>query len=444
MLGVLLLAAPSAKAQPETPGPLPVADWDAGNVDAAGASLPTRVYYPAGGGGPFPVVGVIHGASRTGSYHRVLSETLASRGLIAVTPNIPCNFLGCDHDENAAQLVALLDWAVAQGATPGSRLEGLVDGERRGLVGHSWGGLASHLAASRDDRIDALVLLDPNDDRGVGADATGSIRAATLQLLAERSGVCNNQWEEGTITPALPEPKLHLTVVRSAHCDPEDPTDGLCAIACGGGDSSTAPTFRRYAVAWLACALAADEGVAPWLGGTALDDDLAAHLVGEVAQAGLETLPCRVAPGADADADGDAAADADAEPEDAADADPDGSVEEVGRDETPADTTGDGTDATADAGGDGGGSDGCGCRASGAARGGAFGALALFLGLAAFRSSRGFRGPSGAEPTGSGPGSRGSVAPGAAGPPLPCGTSGGRATTRAWHRRASPSSPRRR
>ena len=104
--GIALLAAGTASAQPESPVPFAVETWDAGTVDAAGAGLPTMVYFPAGGGGPYPVVGVIHGSTRSRAYMRVLSETLASRGLIAVTPTIPCTIVRCDHDENAAQLLS--------------------------------------------------------------------------------------------------------------------------------------------------------------------------------------------------------------------------------------------------------------------------------------------------------------------------------------------------
>ena len=287
------LSAAPAHAQPELPGPLAFTAWDAGSVAAAGASIPTRVFYPTGGGGPYPIVGVVHGASRNGSYMRVMAETLASRGFVAVVPNMPCNVFGCDHDANANQLVALLDWAVAQGSAPGSPIAGLVDGGRRGLVGHSWGALSSHLAAARDARVHALVLLDPNDDGTVGADAASSVGAPTAQLLAERSGACNNQWNEGVVTPALSGASLQLTIAGSGHCDVEEPTDGLCALACGGGDAATTPLFRRYAVAWIACVLGGDATVMPWVGGASLDADVTAGAVTGLATARLDTLACR-------------------------------------------------------------------------------------------------------------------------------------------------------
>ena len=38
--------------------------------------------------------------------------TLASRGFVAVVPDMPCLVTFCDHDANAAQISALLGWAV--------------------------------------------------------------------------------------------------------------------------------------------------------------------------------------------------------------------------------------------------------------------------------------------------------------------------------------------
>lgn len=312
-----LFATSSALAQdPATRGSVAFEEWDAGGVVAAGTSIPTRVLYPSAAG-RYPLVGVIHGASRTGARHMELARTLASRGFVVVLPDIPCGFFGCDHEANANQLVALLDWAVA---TDGP-LAGRVDGTRRGLIGHSWGGLASHLAAARDDRIDALVLLDPNDDGTVGRVATATVTAPTAQLLAEVSGTCNSQWNDAAVTAALPSPKLQLTVDGSGHCDPEMPGDSVCPFACGSGDPDTAVTFRRYAVAWMSCLLAGDGSVRPWLGGAEMDREESEGTLENLTSAGLDTLECTAPPLTDAGVrDVDAGAD-DAGVEDAGDGD---------------------------------------------------------------------------------------------------------------------------
>lgn len=284
----IVVLAPSARAQPEARGSHAVMEWDAGPVSAAGASIRTRVIFP-GDAGPFPLVGVIHGASRNGSYHLELARTLASRGFVAIVPDMPCTVASCNHDANAMQITALLAWAVTQSGTPGSMIAGKVNGERRGLIGHSWGGLSSHLTAARDSTIDSVVLFDPNDDETVGRDATSTITAPELQLLAEVPGMCNSQWNEAMITPMLPEPKLQLTVSSAGHCDAEQPGDAFCGFACGAGVAATSSIFRRYAVAWTACILAEDASMGEWLGGASMTSDTN---IEAVVSGGLDSLPC--------------------------------------------------------------------------------------------------------------------------------------------------------
>src|SRR5688572_17672535 len=122
-----LLVTSLAHAQPDTRGTLAVAEWDAGSVSLAGVGIRVRVVYPESMPGPFPIVGVVHGNLRDGSYHLELARTLASRGVVALVPDIPCGIGGCDHDANANQLVALLDWGVEQSGDASSMIAGKVD-----------------------------------------------------------------------------------------------------------------------------------------------------------------------------------------------------------------------------------------------------------------------------------------------------------------------------
>lgn len=376
------LATSTAHAQdPATRGPLEVDEWDAGRVDAAGARIPTRVISPTAPG-PHPLLGVIHGANRTGARHVELARTLASRGFVVVLPDLPCDFFGCDHDANAAQIIALLDWAVARSDDASAPIAGRVDGARRGLIGHSWGALASHLAASRDDRIDALVLLDPNDDGTVGLDATAGVTAPTLQLLAAVPGTCNAQWRPDAVAGRLPSPKLTLTVSGSGHCDPEMPGDSVCPFGCGAGDPGTALVFRRYAVAWAACLLTDDDAVRPWLGGASMAGDESGGAIEGVSADGLDALPCASAPPVEMDA---GPPDADAGPR----------TRDGGRDDAGAEGPRDAGPGTADAGGgardagtgpDEGG--GCGCRASRASPRGLPAVAAFALALLLTRTRR--------------------------------------------------------
>ncbi|MCA9606918.1 MAG: dienelactone hydrolase family protein [Myxococcales bacterium] len=381
---VLVLAATSAaRAQaPEDRGALAIDEWDAGRVDHAGARIPTRVLFPTDGTAPYPLVGVIHGAGRTGARHRVLAETLASRGFVVILPDIPCGFTGCNHDENADQLVAMLEWAVTRSADASSPIAGLVDGSRRALIGHSWGALASHLAAARDPSLDAVVLFDPNDDGTVGRDATASITAPVAQLLADVPGACNSAWDEGAVTPMLPAPALELTVRRSAHCDPEEPGDFVCPLGCGAGDPATSAVFRRYAVAWVSCFLQDDASMAPWLGGGSMSGDESDRVIEGVVRRGFDGLPCRATTETDAGAAvGDAGTSVDAGTDDGGVMDASAATDGGGTD---ADATDASLASGVDAGSVGGTDGGCGCRAINGSAGGPWALLALGL-LAARR-----------------------------------------------------------
>jgi len=121
-----LLTATVAQAAPDEMGPLRVETWDAGMVTLAGASIRVVAYMPTGAMRR-PVVGVIHGASRNGGYQRTLAQTLASRGLVVLVPDMPCQVWSCDHNANAAQLLALLDWGAAQSRDARGRLAGAID-----------------------------------------------------------------------------------------------------------------------------------------------------------------------------------------------------------------------------------------------------------------------------------------------------------------------------
>lgn len=298
-LGALVPSRP-VRAEPDARGPYAFDVFDAGDVDAAGTGIPTVVYYPTTTTAPVPVVAVVHGFLRNGSFMAELARTLASHGLVAVVPDMPCGARGCDHDANGRQISALLDWAEAASADPASPLAGKVDGARRGALGHSWGGLGVFVAASQDPRFSSVLMLDPNDDRGLAASLAPSMGHATAHVMAERFGSCNATEWTTTVFPLTPGPHLRVRVVGSGHCDVEDPSDGLCPLACGSGDAATTPMFRRYAVAWTLCNLTRDPAMADWIGGGRLDDDIAGGRIDQVDALGLDALPCRGGTAADA------------------------------------------------------------------------------------------------------------------------------------------------
>ncbi|MDQ3037878.1 MAG: MYXO-CTERM sorting domain-containing protein [Myxococcota bacterium] len=281
-----------AHAQPEMRGAHAVAEWDAGPVSAAGAMIRTRVVYPEGATARGPVVAVVHGYLRNGSYMMELARVLASRGIVAIVPDMPCGFGGCDHDANARQVSALLAWAIAQSDTSGSRIEGLVDPERRGAIGHSWGGLGTFLAVAGDPAIDVWVGLDPQEDGTDALVAAPDVAIPNLHLMAAVDGSCNGEWGANVASSTTATARLRATIAASGHCDPEEPTDAACDFACTAGDRSTSPMFRRYAVAFVTCVLGVDASMSEWIGGASFDADVSSGLLTGVAESGLDTIDC--------------------------------------------------------------------------------------------------------------------------------------------------------
>src|SRR3954454_3317119 len=79
---VLQLVDPS-----RTTDPTPL---DRGNADAtSGRSLPTTLYYPASGTGPFPVVVFGHGLDAVPSGYRYLLQSWAAAGFVVAAPLFP-------------------------------------------------------------------------------------------------------------------------------------------------------------------------------------------------------------------------------------------------------------------------------------------------------------------------------------------------------------------
>lgn len=246
-------------AAPEDPGSFAFKSAST-TVTLEGAAIAVDVYWPDVSGS-FPALVVGHGFARSKASFVQWGQELAKRGYVAVAPNFP----GADHAKNGKVVSGLLAWLVTRGQTAGDALQGKVDGARRGVVGHSAGGLAAILAAAADPTIKVLVGLDPVD-AGLAVAAAPQIKAPTVFIRAQ-PGLCNSNGNATTVFPQLGGPRWTLRIKAATHCDPEAPSDFLCGIACGGSDPERHKRFRRYAFAVLDHILACKPGLEPWLGG---------------------------------------------------------------------------------------------------------------------------------------------------------------------------------
>ncbi len=144
----------------------------------AGENVSMTIFTPTGAG-PFPVVVFHHGFQLSPSLYTSYGEQLASWGYVAVLPDMPGGFFGPTHVELKDIVVALLDWLgdeAQAGNVP-------ADTTNVGLAGHSLGGKISLLTATEDERVKAVVAIDPVDSAPPGTFDTTNYPSVTPELM---------------------------------------------------------------------------------------------------------------------------------------------------------------------------------------------------------------------------------------------------------------------
>ena len=208
---------------------------------------------------PYPAVVISHGFARGKRFHANTACALAECGIVVLTPDL-ISLLGGEEAQlrNIENLVDHVRWLRSRTMGEDDPLFGLLDSQRIGLVGHSAGGAISLEAAIELDEagegVNALMLLD-----GVPWSRTVE-RAGELQELAFASvrsepTVCNAEGAIRDVLVRLPFATEDILVVGGSHCDPENPTDLLCRVACGGCDEQARAAYQELICAFLGDAL---------------------------------------------------------------------------------------------------------------------------------------------------------------------------------------------
>lgn len=258
------------------PAPDPAADGTA-TVTTASAAIPGRgagrtlastVFVPSTPG-PRALVVVSPGFQMARSQYTSYARHLATWGFVVVLTDYAESGFFLDHARLAADIGAVIDWALAQPNLA-------VDRQRIAAAGHSLGGKLSVFAATLDPRIRAVVGWDPVDSSNpsVAPERMGGLTAA-IAVVGETTNASGGFMPCApaadnfqTFHAASPSPALQMTIADADHMDwVDDPSCSLCTLCTAGSAASerARTATRRLDVAWLRRQLFADTTMDRWL-----------------------------------------------------------------------------------------------------------------------------------------------------------------------------------
>ena len=144
----------------------------------APAGLPGVVFAPTSGR-RLPIVALGHGWLQSADRYADTMRYLASWGIIVVAPNTHRSVFS--SQQGLALDLSRALRAVAHGQLGGGRVRG--DLRRMGVLGHSTGGGAAVLAASKDKAIKAVVTVSAAETKPSAVEAAGLVEAPSLHLI---------------------------------------------------------------------------------------------------------------------------------------------------------------------------------------------------------------------------------------------------------------------
>ena len=280
---------PMGSVDPYAPGPYGVNEASE-TFSGPGREYELLLFLPDDGAdAPYPVVIFNHGFQLAGSDYASYGRHFASHGYIAILPSFGDSlFSPLTHTELATETVALLSWIEFEADNPGSRLFGLADATQIAGTGHSRGGKQTILAATTDDRIDVLFLIDPVDSGppfggnetdypSVAPERMGDVVVPTGFVGAGRGGESmlgqscaptDDNYHQ--YFSAAGSPSFEYVVTEAGHLDFTDSCGGIC-FTCPGGDDTVDAFARGFAqataVAFIKVFLEGDERFRPWVDG---------------------------------------------------------------------------------------------------------------------------------------------------------------------------------
>ncbi len=147
-------------ADPSAAGPYTVTTTSA-DVASGDRTVPAVAYVPVRDGGRSPLLVFHPGFQVSSEAYGALCEHVASHGFVVVRADPPSNsdYVGSSHVEGAEDMSAVIDWAL-------STFAAALDADHVAASGHSVGGKVAAMVAHDDERVTALVGIDPVNGSG--------------------------------------------------------------------------------------------------------------------------------------------------------------------------------------------------------------------------------------------------------------------------------------
>jgi predicted dienelactone hydrolase len=172
--------------------------------------------------GPFPVVLFSHGFAGYRTQSSEFTAHLASWGMVVVAPDHPSrgiaavidNDLSFSGDEDVVGLQETIAWLDDEAARDGSFFEGHVELDRLAATGHSAGGRAALLLATREPRVETVVGLAAA--ASLGEDGPEQVPARELLVAGARDRIVSARSIREFYDAEAP-PKTYLSIEGAGH-----------------------------------------------------------------------------------------------------------------------------------------------------------------------------------------------------------------------------------
>jgi dienelactone hydrolase len=204
-----------------------------------------RVYYPAlsagqnapadASGGPYPCVSFGHGFLQPVTRYESTLLHLATHGFVVIASESGGELFP-SHAAFAADLSRCLTYLADEGVRAGSFFEGLTDGARMALAGHSMGGGASLLAAASDPRVRLVLPLAAAETNPSAIAASEQVRCAVIHLAGTNDTIVPPGPNGVAMANATPAPNQMLLIQGGFHCGFQD----VSSFGCDSGPMARA------------------------------------------------------------------------------------------------------------------------------------------------------------------------------------------------------------